>query len=102
MALTAFKAPVTREGVLAMLSWLLPKIIPSRNERELRRIRPLAERVNQHEAAVMPLSDSALQAKTAEFRQRLDHGETIEELLPEAFAVGREAAKRVLRMRHFD
>jgi preprotein translocase subunit SecA len=85
-----------------MLSWLLPKIIPSRNERELRRIRPLAERINQLEAEVVPLSDAELRAKTAEFRERVERGETLDELLPEAFAVGREAAKRVLHMRHFD
>ena len=85
-----------------MLSWLLPKIIPSKNERELRRIRPLAERISQREAEVVPLSDAELRAKTAEFRERFERGETIDELLPEAFAVGREAAKRVLHMRHFD
>ena len=86
----------------AMLSWLLQKIIPSKNERELRRIRPLAERISQLETGVVPLSDAELRAKTAEFRERFEQGETIDELLPEAFAVGREAAKRVLHMRHFD
>ena len=86
----------------AMLSWLLQKIIPSKNERELRRIRPLAERISQLETGVVPLSDPELRAKTAEFRERFEQGETIDELLPEAFAVGREAAKRVLHMRHFD
>jgi preprotein translocase subunit SecA len=91
-----------KEGMQAMLSWLLPKIIPSKNERELRRIRPLAERISQLEPEVVPLSDAELRAKTAEFRERLEQGETIDELLPEAFAVGREAAKRVLHMRHFD
>src|SRR5688572_29475268 len=85
-----------------MLSWLLPKIIPSKNERELRRIRPQAERINQLEAAVSSLSDAELSAKTGLFRERLDQGEPLEELLPEAFAVVREASKRVLRMRHFD
>jgi preprotein translocase subunit SecA len=93
---------MTREGVRAMLSGLLSKIIPSRNERELRRIRPLAERINQLEAEVVRLSDAELRAKTAAFRERVEYGETLEELLPEAFAVGREAAKRVLHMRHFD
>jgi preprotein translocase subunit SecA len=85
-----------------MLSWLLPKIIPSKNERELRRIRPLAEQINEIEAQISPLSDAELGAKTGEFRQRLDQGATLDELLPEAFAVVREAAKRVLHMRHFD
>jgi preprotein translocase subunit SecA len=93
---------MTREGVHAMLSWLLPKIIPSRNERELRRIRPLAEAVNQLEAEVVRLSDTELHAKTATFRQRFEQGETLDDLLPEAFAVVRETAKRVLLMRHFD
>jgi preprotein translocase subunit SecA len=93
---------MTREGVHAMLSWLLPKIIPSRNERELRRIRPLAEAVNQLEAEVVRLSDAELHAKTATLRQRFEQGETLDDLLPEAFAVVRETAKRVLHMRHFD
>jgi preprotein translocase subunit SecA len=93
---------MTREGMHAMLSWLLPKIIPSKNERELRRIRPLAEAVNQLEAEVVRLSDADLQAKTVTFRQRFEQGETLEDLLPEAFAVVRETAKRVLQMRHFD
>ena len=91
-----------REGMQAMLSGLLQKIIPSKNERELRRIRPLAERISQLETGVVPLSDAELRAKTAEFRERFEQGETVDELLPEAFAVGREAAKRVLHMRHFD
>ncbi|HEX9868993.1 MAG TPA: preprotein translocase subunit SecA [Candidatus Tectomicrobia bacterium] len=85
-----------------MLSGMLSKIIPSRNERELRRIRPLAERINQREPEVVHLSDIELRAKTAEFRDRVAQGETLDELLPEAFAVGREAAKRVLHMRPFD
>jgi preprotein translocase subunit SecA len=91
-----------KEGMRVMLSWLLPKIIPSKNERELRRIRPQAERINQLEATVSSLSDAELCAKTGLFRERLDRGEPLEELLPEAFAVVREASKRVLRMRHFD
>jgi preprotein translocase subunit SecA len=85
-----------------MLSGILSKIIPSKNERELRRIRPLAERVNQHEPEVVRFSDGELRSKTAEFRARVAQGETLDELLPEAFAVGREAAKRVLHMRPFD
>ncbi|RPJ25426.1 MAG: hypothetical protein EHM35_15555, partial [Planctomycetaceae bacterium] len=68
---------MTREGVHAMLSWLLPKIIPSRNERELRRIRPLAEAVNQREAEFVRLPDAELQARTATFRQRFEQGETL-------------------------
>jgi preprotein translocase subunit SecA len=85
-----------------MLSRILSKLIPSRNERELRRIRPLAERISQLEPEMVHLSDGELQAKTAAFRERVAQGETLDELLPEAFAVGREAAKRVLHMRPFD
>jgi preprotein translocase subunit SecA len=93
---------MTKEGMQVMLSWLLPKIIPSKNERELRRIRPLVERINQLEGEVSGLSDAELHAKTGAFRQRLEQGATPDELLPEAFAVVREASKRVLQMRHFD
>ncbi len=85
-----------------MLRWLLSKIIPSKNERELRRIRPLVERINQLEATVTPLSDAELRAKTAALRERLDQGASLDELLSEAFAVVREVSKRVLHMRHFD
>jgi len=91
-----------REGMQTMLSAILSKIIPSKNERELRRIRPLAERITQLEPEVVHLSDVELRAKTVEFRERVSQGETLDELLPEAFAVGREAAKRVLHMRPFD
>jgi preprotein translocase subunit SecA len=86
----------------AMLRWLLSKIIRSKNERELRRIRPLVERINQLEATVTPLSDAELRAKTAAFRERLEQGAPLDDLLCEAFAVVREVSKRVLRMRHFD
>jgi preprotein translocase subunit SecA len=86
----------------AMVRWLLSKIIPSKNERELRRIRPLVERINQFEATVTPLSDAELRAKTAAFKERLDQGAPLDELLWETFAVVREVSKRVLRMRHFD
>src|SRR5919198_3724315 len=99
------RASATRpstEGMRAMVRWLLSQIIPSKNERELRRIRPLVERINQLEATVTPLSDAELRAKTAEFRERLDQGAPLDELLCEAFAVVREVSKRVLHMRHFD
>jgi preprotein translocase subunit SecA len=85
-----------------MLSWLLPKIIPSKNERELRRIRPLVTHINELESAMARLSDDELRAKTPAFRQRLAQGETVDDLLCEAFAVVREVSKRTLRMRHFD
>ncbi|HXH11678.1 MAG TPA: preprotein translocase subunit SecA [Alphaproteobacteria bacterium] len=85
-----------------MLKWLLPKIIPSKNERELRRLRPLVERINQWEATIASLSDAELRAKTAEFKGRLDQGATLDDVLCEAFAVVREVSKRTLKMRHFD
>jgi preprotein translocase subunit SecA len=85
-----------------MFGMILKKIFGSQNERNLKRIAPLVDEVNSHEPAIRTLSDAALVAKTAEFRQRLDQGETVDELLPEAFAVVREASIRTLGMRHFD
>src|SRR5947209_11612628 len=72
------------------------------NERELVKLRRTAERVNALEPAVSALSDEELRAKTDEFKARLEKGETLDQLLPEAFAVVRETGKRVLGMRHFD
>jgi len=72
------------------------------NEREIARLRRTVERVNALESQIAPLSDEALAAKTVEFRTRVTQGETLDELLPEAFAVAREAGKRVMQMRHFD
>ncbi len=85
-----------------MLSQLLAKVVGTQNERELKRMRPVVEQVNALEASLQPLGDEQLRAKTAEFRERLSKGETIEDLLPEAFAVVREGGRRVLNMRHFD
>src|SRR5579871_4912699 len=72
------------------------------NEREVGRLRRTVERVNALEASMAPLSDDQLAAKTVEFRERLANGETLDALLPEAFAVVREVGKRTLSMRHFD
>ena len=85
-----------------MINALLKKIVGSRNERELKRMQPLVDRINQLETATIALSDDELSAKTGEFRLRLEKGEALDALLPEAFAVVREAARRVLGMRHFD
>ena len=85
-----------------MLGTLLAKVIGTQNERELKRLRPLVDQVNGFEAAITPLSDEQLRAKTAEFRARLAKGQTLSDLMPEAFAVVREAGRRVLNMRHFD
>ncbi|NWF93598.1 MAG: preprotein translocase subunit SecA [Syntrophaceae bacterium] len=85
-----------------MIGSLIKKIVGSKNERELRRIRPVVQRINQMEPRVLPLSDDQLRAKTGEFRERIDRGEPLDQILPEAFAVVREAAKRTLGERHFD
>ncbi|NPA24825.1 MAG: preprotein translocase subunit SecA [Deltaproteobacteria bacterium] len=81
---------------------ILKKIFGSKNDREIKRMQPLVRRINQEEAALKELSDSQLQAKTAAFKERYARGESLDELLPEAFAVVREASIRVLGMRHFD
>src|SRR5881409_669000 len=85
-----------------MLQILLAKVVGTQNERELKRLRPLVGEINALEPEIAALSDEQLRAKTAEFRQRLAEGETLDDLLVEAFAVVREAGKRVLNMRHFD
>lgn len=81
---------------------LLKKIFGTRNDRLLRGYRKLVAKINAIEPALQALSDVELQAKTAEFRNRLSQNETLNDILPEAFAVAREAAKRTLGMRHFD
>jgi len=85
-----------------MLNKLVKKIFGSRNDRLVKRMLKSVERINVLEPAMSELSDEALAAKTVEFRERLANGETTDALLPEAFAVVREASKRVLGMRHFD
>lgn len=85
-----------------MLIKLLTKVFGSRNDRSLRRMRKLVAVINGMEPAMEKLSDDELKAKTDEFRARIEKGETLESLLPEAFAVVREASKRVFGMRHFD
>ncbi len=85
-----------------MIGTVLKKIFGTRNERELKRIQVIVDRINSLEAGIAALGDEALNAKTTEFKQRLEAGETLDDLLPEAFAVVRETAKRTLGMRHFD
>ncbi len=85
-----------------MLSALVKKIVGSKNERELKRMRAVVDQVNALEEQMAALSDEELQRKTPYFKERLAAGETLDDLLPEAFAVVREAGKRVLTMRHFD
>jgi preprotein translocase subunit SecA len=85
-----------------MVNNLLSKIFGSRNDRLLKRMNKAAVQINTLEPQIQALSDDELRAKTEEFRQRLQEGATLDELLPEAFAVAREAGKRALNMRHFD
>lgn len=85
-----------------MIPGLLKKIFGSRNDRLIKQYSQIVQKINGFEAAISALSDDALRGKTDEFRQRYAQGETLDDLLPEAFAVVREAGKRVLGMRHFD
>lgn len=85
-----------------MITKLLTKVVGSRNDRTLRRLRKIVKEINNYEPAFETLSDDELKAKTVEFRQRIEQGESLDQLLPEAFATVREASKRVFGMRHFD
>lgn len=85
-----------------MIRNLVQKIVGSKNERDLKKMQPLVEQINALESEFEQLTDEQLQAKTREFRQRLESGANLDDLLPEAFAVVREAGKRVLGLRHFD
>ena len=85
-----------------MVSKIFRKIFGSRNDRALKQLRKISDKVNIFEPEIEQLSDSDLQEKTAEFKQSLVDGKTLQDILPEAFAVVREAGKRVLNMRHFD
>ncbi|MFN7966805.1 MAG: preprotein translocase subunit SecA [Acidobacteriota bacterium] len=85
-----------------MLETILGKIFGTANERELKKLAPRVAAINELEPKIRALTDTQLQAMTPQFRDRLERGETLDDLLPEAFAVTREAARRVLNMRHFD
>ena len=85
-----------------MFAPLLKKLFGSKNEREVKRLLKAVQAVNAFEEQMLALSDEQLRAKTEEFKARLAKGETLDQLLPEAFAVAREAGKRVMGMRHFD
>src|SRR5258706_10527774 len=85
-----------------MINAILTKIFGSRNERELKKLWPKVAEINALEPSIQALSDDQLKAKTAEFKARLAKGATLDDLLPEAFAVVRETSKRVMGMRHFD
>ena len=81
---------------------LLTSIFGSRNDRLIKTYRKTVQRINGLESQFESLSDEALKGQTAQFKQRLANGESLDQLLPEAFAVVREASKRVMKMRHFD
>jgi preprotein translocase subunit SecA len=85
-----------------MINTLLAKVIGTQNERELKRLRPLVARINELESSVRDSDASALRAKTTALRARVEQGASLDDVLPEAFAVVREAGRRVLNMRHFD
>ncbi|MDI6890366.1 MAG: preprotein translocase subunit SecA [Thermodesulfovibrionales bacterium] len=85
-----------------MIGTILSKVFGTKNERELKRLWPLVEHVNSLEAHIASLSDTQLKDKTEEFKRRFEAGETIEDILPEAFAVVREVSRRRVKMRHFD
>ena len=80
----------------------IQKLLGNKNAKEIKRIRSIVEEINGLESSLLSLSDTSLRAKTQEFKDRLAKGETLDDILPEAFAVVREASKRVLGMRHFD
>ncbi len=85
-----------------MIGKVLTKVFGSKNDRTIKQMRQIVARINDLEETVAPLSDQELAGKTTEFRERIDQGESLDDLLPEAFAVVREAAKRVLGERHYD
>ena len=89
-------------GIIAMLGSLARKMFGTINDRTIRAMQPHVDRINALEGELEPLSDEDLKQRTVWFRGRLDKGEALDDLLPEAFATVREAAKRTLGQRHFD
>ena len=85
-----------------MFNTILTKIVGNHNERELKRIQPLVARINELGGGISQLSDADLKSKTPEFKSRLEKGESLDDILPEAFAAVRETGRRTLSMRHFD
>jgi len=85
-----------------MVTNLLTKVFGSKNERELKKINPIVEKINTLESQIQAMSDEALKAQTLLFKERLNNGESLDDILPEAFATVREASIRTLQMRHFD
>jgi preprotein translocase subunit SecA len=87
---------------LNLFNLILTRVFGTKNERQVKKIRPLVHQIGELEAGVLGLSDESLRQKTALFRSRVEKGENLDDILPEAFAVVREAGRRVLNMRHFD
>ena len=85
-----------------MVTNLLTKVFGSKNERELKKINPIVEKINAFEPQMQSMGDEALKAQTPLFKERLNNGESLDDILPEAFATVREASIRTLQMRHFD
>jgi preprotein translocase subunit SecA len=85
-----------------MVTNLLTKVFGSKNERELKKINPIVEKINGFEPQMQSMGDEALKAQTPLFKERLNNGESLDDILPEAFATVREASIRTLQMRHFD
>ena len=85
-----------------MIKWLITKIFGTQNDRDLKKLQPYVAAVNEAETRIQKLSDVELRAKTAEFKEKLSQGATPDDLLIESFAVVREAARRTVKMRHFD
>ncbi len=85
-----------------MVMKVLQKVFGTKHEREMKRLQPIIQQINSFENQLKSLSDDQLKAKTPEFKQRLANGQTLDDLLPEAFAVCREASRRVMGMRHYD
>src|SRR6059036_3231291 len=85
-----------------MIDMLLKKIFGTKHERDVKRMMPVVQAINALEASLAPLDDAGLRAKSEEFKKRIEDGEPLDEVLPEAFAVCREAGRRTVGMRHFD
>ncbi|HEY2516542.1 MAG TPA: preprotein translocase subunit SecA, partial [Polyangiaceae bacterium] len=85
-----------------MITWALKKILGTSHEREVKRLRPHVEAINSLESTIAKLSDAELRGKTAEFKQKIENGASLDDIAHEAFAVCREGGKRILRMRHYD
>ncbi len=85
-----------------MLTWVAKKLFGTSNERAIRRLQPRVNAINELEPKIQKLSDAELKAKTAEFKEKLDNGASLDDILTESFAVAREAGKRALKMRHYD